>query len=163
VIEQQQPKFAHQPGRRKFARPVELLRAMRSKSAMRRPVCAACGQIAPAPDRPRDDWLERWSHCMPLTAEQRARGVKRGDPCPSRPMLRHEYDRMQAEKYYARFGELPPGFVTTQLALFPLPEDVEQPVRKRRLVRVTQQNGEPRVSSVPPQLRLFEVIEEVVA
>lgn len=65
------PRCAAQPGRRKFARDPAVMRAARSRVYWRRPYCLACAQFMPAPDEPREYWLEAHGHRKPS-----------GEPCP---------------------------------------------------------------------------------
>lgn len=61
-----------QPGRRKFAAPKALTRAGRSRVKWCRPYCLACQQFMPAPDEPREYWIEAFGHAD-----------LNGEPCPS--------------------------------------------------------------------------------
>lgn len=59
------PRCVSQPGRRKFAKDRTITRAARSRVRWRRPYCCACETFMPAPDEPREYWIEPNGHRAP--------------------------------------------------------------------------------------------------
>jgi hypothetical protein len=136
--EPQRDRTHHQPAasRNRIERPAELDRAWRSKSAKRRPVCAACHQVAPGPDRPRDDWLCAWGH-----------RDQHGEPCRGLIMLPDDYLAHMAR---IRAAEPPEPATEAQLRLFAVPP-AAKPAKRKRAQRVTWRQA----SAQYEQVRMF--------
>lgn len=139
-------KYANQPGRKKFARPVELVRASRSRFEERRPQCPSCGQrCPPTGHEDRDEWLVPYGHRRKVDLE----------PCPGWLAAPSAPPPPLPAKPAPPFPTALTGRPTHQLLLFPIPQSNSAPPPKRRRVKVTCQ---PHVSKVPPMIALFDVL-----
>lgn len=143
------PRFPKQPNRRKFERDRALDRAWRSKSFNARPVCPSCGQVAPAPDKAREEWIEPHGHRRPdgevCPGFRKAPSIAAPPPMQLKPL--------PAFKAGAPLGP------TWPVPLFLLPPVASgESSEPRRRLRVDVANE----VNLPPFVPLFESIEELM-
>lgn len=132
----------------KVAKPKDLMRQARSKVAERRPRCPNCQQRMPAPDEPREYWLEPFGHRRPD-----------GEPCPgfkAKPSLAPPppLHKPEPERQWPATVTGP----TKQMVLFQVPK---QQVAASKAKAAKRKREAKTASSAPPQLLLFVSIEQL--